>query len=141
MRSRGLWMISTAAALCAAAPAWAQDGGEIQDSNPQNAEAPAAGEEIIVTAQKRTENVRDIPATVNVLGGETLDQARVGDITDIVALVPGLEVGTSSGAQLGYVSLRGLPPQVFGEITEQVRMDFADGAVGVYLDACLRRLP
>jgi hypothetical protein len=30
---------------------------------------------------------------------------------------------------------------MLGEIAEQVRMDFADGAVGVYLDARLRRLP
>jgi hypothetical protein len=30
---------------------------------------------------------------------------------------------------------------MFREVAEQVRMDFADGAVGVYLDARWRRLP
>ena len=33
------------------------------------------------------------------------------------------------------------PPQMLGEVAEEVGMDFADGAVSVDLDAVLRGLP
>ena len=47
----------------------------------QQTAAPAPGvEEIVVTAQKRAENLQDVPISVQVLGTERLDDLQVADI-------------------------------------------------------------
>lgn len=67
-------------------------------------------EEVIVTAQKRVENVRDVPASISVLGGTQLENLHATNLLDYAAYVPGLAItpGGSPG-QVG-LSLRGLSP-------------------------------
>ena len=43
-------------------------------------------EEVIVTAQKRSESVQDIPSTVNVLDGDALKDFGVLKFTDLGAI-------------------------------------------------------
>ena len=49
-------------------------------------------EEITVTAQKRTENLQDVPATVSVIGTDALSELHATRLADIGAYVPGLQV-------------------------------------------------
>ncbi|GIL38934.1 TonB-dependent receptor [Roseiterribacter gracilis] len=58
---------------------------------PQAASAQSI-EEILVTAQKRTESIREVPQAVSVLTGDQLDRLNVKEIADIAAYVPGLAV-------------------------------------------------
>lgn len=73
--------------------------------------APAAAqtdeEEIIVTAQKREERLRDVPQSVTALTEETLVRLQANNFSDYASHVPGLTVG---GGQAGNsrVTLRGL---------------------------------
>lgn len=71
---------------------------------------PLLLEEIIVTAQKRLENLQTVPASVSVLGGERIAQSSPTGIADYGAYMPGLTV--SSGGTPGQVSLalRGVAP-------------------------------
>jgi iron complex outermembrane receptor protein len=64
-------------------------------------------EEVIVTAQKRTESVMDIPSTVNVINGDSLKDFNVFSFNDLGALSAGLEI-TSFNGRSGRINLRGI---------------------------------
>ena len=55
-------------------------------------------EEIIVTAQKRSESIQDIPSTVNVIDGDALKEFSVFSFTDLDALTAGLNITSLTGA-------------------------------------------
>jgi outer membrane receptor protein involved in Fe transport len=63
-------------------------------------------EEVVVTAQKRSESVQDVPATVNVVSGEALQEFSVFNFSDVEQLTAGMTLDTSR--RQGIVSLRGL---------------------------------
>lgn len=67
--------------------------------------------EVIVTATKRSENVRDIPASIAVLSGEDLERRGAQDTADIVKLVPGANV-TSTGDSPQRVTIRGISSDI-----------------------------
>jgi iron complex outermembrane recepter protein len=86
--------------------------------------------EIIVTAQKRTENVQDVPIAISAFTADALKERSVGDVSALSAITPNVTLDAStpfsgSSAVLG-ASIRGVGSA-----------DFAfniDPAVGVYLD-------
>jgi len=101
--------------LLAAAPAWAQETAPSQAKEKEQ-EAPPADdaskpphfrEEVVVTAQKRTEAVQDIPASVTVVGGQLMEQQRADDFQDLVPLVPGLSTATGRPG-VTRITLRGV---------------------------------
>ena len=53
-------------------------------------------EEVVVTAQRRVENVQDVPATVTALSGEQLEAAGIGSTKDLTYVTPGLLWGRST---------------------------------------------
>ena len=63
--------------------------------------------EVVVTAQKRSEQLLDIPMSVSVLGGESLERAQADNFQDLVALVPGLSINTSTRG-ISRITLRGV---------------------------------
>jgi iron complex outermembrane receptor protein len=73
----------------------------------QAAAAERMLEEIIVTAQKRSESVQDIPSTVNVLDGDALKDFGVLKFTDLGALTAGLEINSFTGRS-GRMTMRGI---------------------------------
>src|SRR5690242_41914 len=56
------------------------------------AETPVAGEEIIVTARKREENVQDVPVAVTVVTEDELEESAAADISELQTQVPNLAV-------------------------------------------------
>ncbi|MGI9288233.1 MAG: TonB-dependent receptor [Pseudomonadales bacterium] len=64
-------------------------------------------EEIIVTAQKRSESVQDIPSSVNVINGDALKDFNVLSFTDLGALSAGLRIDSLTGRS-GRIVLRGI---------------------------------
>jgi outer membrane receptor protein involved in Fe transport len=70
-------------------------------------EGASAVEEIIVTAQKRSQSLADIPMSVSVLSSELLERTQADNFQDLVALVPGLSI-TSSQRGVTRVTLRGI---------------------------------
>jgi iron complex outermembrane receptor protein len=47
-------------------------------------------EEIIVTARKRDETLSDVPVTLSVFSGDTLEEKRITQIGGLIAKAPGL---------------------------------------------------
>ena len=68
----------------------------------------AALGEIIVTAQKRAENIQNVPISISVLGGRDLDKLTFEGVTDALNSVPGVAatVGFQGGAT--QISVRGV---------------------------------
>ena len=64
-------------------------------------------EEVIVTAQKRAENVQDIAATVNVLSGQDIDKFAAFDFNSIQQQTAGLTL-SSPNARNSTISMRGV---------------------------------
>ena len=63
--------------------------------------------EVVVTAQKRTENLLEIPASITVLSADMIERQRVENLLDLEALVPGLDVVVTTPGQ-SRVTLRGI---------------------------------
>ena len=83
-------------------------------------------EEVIVTAQKRAENVQDIPITINVVTGDVLDNFSIRDTNDLAASVPGLII-QHTPQNLSQVTMRGLGTGSGGESLDQSVGLFIDG--------------
>ena len=65
-------------------------------------------EEVVVTAQKRTESLQDVPVSVSVIGGDDLGQLRLRDTTEIAAQVPNMQISTPMGDSMPVISIRGI---------------------------------
>lgn len=64
-------------------------------------------EEVIVTAQKRTESVQDIAATVNVVTGDTMDEFATFTFADVEQLTAGVSLNVKN-ARNATISMRGV---------------------------------
>ena len=87
-------------------------------------------EEIIVTAQKRSENLQDVPISIQALGSETLKELNVKNFTDYVQMLPTVASQPAMGAGSGFslVYMRGIATGADGQATT------SQPSVGMYLD-------
>ena len=74
----------------------------------QQAERETDDTEIIVTAQKREERLRDVPLAITAITGDALDQSGALALRDVVTLVPSLYFSQSQGPVQSNVSIRGV---------------------------------
>jgi len=111
-------LLGTCAMAASAGMAWAQ-------------EAPAADggavelDRIVVTAQSREQELKDVPIALQVIGEDVVRETVAENIGDLDSFVPGLEVSDGQPTQAGF-KLRGLSTGDFGIGT--------DPTVGVYVD-------
>ncbi len=83
----------TGTALMAVAPAAAQV-------------VQTAEDEIVVTAQNRSESVQDVPIAINVVSGEALAEAGVTDLRELDRVAAGVQI--TQDQQNTYVAVRGI---------------------------------
>lgn len=83
-------------------------------------------EEVIVTAQKRAESIQEVPMTVAVVSGQTLNEFTIYNATDLAQSVPGLEI-TPAPQGLSSPKIRGLGTGTGAENMEQSVGLFIDG--------------
>jgi iron complex outermembrane receptor protein len=69
-------------------------GTALAQATPQAAAASASGgvEEIVVTAQRRTERLENVPASVTALTSNTLEKAQVVNVHDIQRVAAGVQI-------------------------------------------------
>lgn len=74
------------------------------------AQAQAVLEEIVVTAQKREQNIQDVPISITRMSGQWLESkfAGGGDVLELASTVPGLHVESSNGRLSPRFYMRGL---------------------------------
>ncbi|HUA24937.1 MAG TPA: TonB-dependent receptor [Steroidobacteraceae bacterium] len=98
----------------------AYSGGSAQTAS--TASSDVALEEIVVTAEKRTESARTIPISITAIGEAELKEAHVTDFAELSRAVPGLSFTTQGGTGLNNLEIRGVSSQAGGS------------TVAVYLD-------
>jgi len=96
----------------------------------QAQEAPATVDEIVVTAQKRTQNLQDVPIVVTTVSGSTLRAAGVRDIKDLTILTPGLTVTSTTSSTSTTARVRGV-----GTVGDNIGLE---SSVGVVIDGVYR---
>src|SRR5688500_9888626 len=98
-RFQALKSVSIAAIACAvAAPAYAQTGSE----------DGAQVEELLVTARKREERLRDVPVAATALSAEDIrDQGGLANAQALLSNSPGVNFANTANALTSDVSIRG----------------------------------
>lgn len=91
--------------------------------------AAAELEEIVVTAQRRAQDLQDVPLAVSALSGEQAVKSGIHDLAGIATRVPGLTFSPFSPGQ-NIVALRGVSSNDDGAGTDNSVAVFVDG---VYL--------
>ncbi len=82
-------------------------GGVAYAQQAQQTEAGAGLEEIIVTAQKRVEDAQKVPISIQVLGGEKLEQLQVSNFEDYAKFLPSMSFQTLGPGQ-AQIYFRGI---------------------------------
>ncbi len=89
-----------------------------------NDPASTAVEEVVVTAQKRAERLKDVPASVTALTGSNLKDIGAAKLDDYAGLIPGFTVTNASVLEAStQLSIRGVTTGLGGNPT-----------VGIYID-------
>lgn len=102
--------LAAGAAFFAAGSAWAQTEDSVA--------------EILVTARKIEENLREVPLSITAFTSEQIEEARINNLNDLANLTPGLQFFNPIGEFLPTPVIRGVAPtDVFGE-----------NNVGIFLD-------
>jgi iron complex outermembrane receptor protein len=114
----------SAAACLAASPASAQQASAQETAGPDQIQ------EIVVTAQKRSENLEDVPIAITAFTAEALREKNIVDVQGLGRLTPNVNLDTASpfggSNQVLSASIRGIGQDDFG-----INLD---PGVGVYVD-------
>jgi len=109
-----------------ALPALAQDAAPAQ----QKQEEAKTLDTMVVTAQKREEQLQDVPIIVTALSQQTLQDTGVRDIKDLQILVPGLTVTSTQNEAITTARIRGI-----GTVGDNLGLE---SSVGVVIDGVYR---
>lgn len=74
----------------------------------QEADTAAVEGDIVVTAQKRAENVQDVPISIAAFSATTLQQANVIDVRDLQRIVPNFTAFRATQAANVRLNIRGI---------------------------------
>ena len=72
------------------------------------AQASSFEDEVIVTARRRAESIRDVPGSITAITAQTLQEAGVERVEDFVGLTPGVTLVNAAEAGDTQVNIRGI---------------------------------
>ena len=129
--ARRVALLSASAMIALASAAYAQ--------TPQAQVAPASAAppadtqvgEVVVTAQRRAENLQSIPLSVTAVSGAELRNQDINDVSRLEQVVPGLRLGRSGAAER---------PAIRGVYTEAIGIN-SDPRIGFYIDEVYQSRP
>ena len=82
-------------------------------------------EEIIVTAQRRAENIQDVPISITAFGGDFLTENGMVLIEDVSRMTPNFSINTTYQATNNRITIRGI-----GSVGNSA----IESSVGVFID-------
>lgn len=121
-----------------ASSATAQDEQTVPSLEPEDEVAPPApgdsamddsSAEIVVTAQKRTERLIEVPLAVTVVSGETLASQQINDSQSLSRAVPALSYQQGGAPNNSSFRIRGVGTSLFGQGVEPSVSVVVDGVV------------
>ena len=131
-------LLTTTAAIAGASAATAQDAAPVTPAavapvpsaptEPRPSVSTNNGiAEIVVTAQKRSQNLQDVPIAISAISGDTLRAKGITDTAGLMGTLPSLQVTTPYGKTQPNFSLRGV--SVANEFSASTA-----SPIGVYVD-------
>ena len=118
------YAITTILSACAGA-------AHAADATAPEEESSAGIQEVVVTAQRRSESIQDVPITIQALSSETLRQLHVTTFDDVIRLLPNVTF-SSNGPGQGNIYMRGLSAGFAGNQSSAAVAPFPN--VATYLD-------
>ena len=116
-------LLSGAAWSVLAGASFAQDA----DRTPSANERASAVDDIVVTARRREESLKDVPVAVTAVSGEQLEARGAADITELARSTPSLTLNAARGSNSTLISfIRG--------VGQQDPLWGFDPGVGLYID-------
>ena len=106
-----------------------QPAASIKDSGAKAAVAKKSAktgtttlDSVTVTAQKRTENARDVAAAISVVGSEQIENQHVTSLVDLAGSLPSVQIETAGAPGQTSIAIRGISSLKVGAV------------VGTYID-------
>jgi iron complex outermembrane recepter protein len=126
LSARGLvrilaWTLAVAIPVDAATAA---DSTAVAGSADETGEPVVKIEEVVISAQKRTENLQDVPISAQVVSSQLLSQENFNSLTELTQTVPAVHI--SSGTYSNSLFIRGIGSDVSNPSVEQAVATFVD---------------
>lgn len=119
-----------------ATPALAQQISDAQaQTEAASADPAVALDRVVVTANKRVENIRDVAASISVIGERQLENIGASSLADYAALIPGLQVQDNGSPGQTSVSLRGISAMSSSATVATYIDEVPVGSSGIYQGA------
>ena len=115
--------------LCSTASAVVLAGLTPLTAQAQETDTPTV-DSIVVTAQKREQNLQDVPVVVTAVGAKLLQDTGIKDIKDLTILTPGLIVTSTSSEASTTARIRGV-----GTVGDNPGLE---SSVGIVIDGVYR---
>src|SRR5690606_17236284 len=135
-RSRLALAIGTAIVLSATGSALAQDAESAGTAGPGATEL----DRVVVTANKREENIREVAIAITRLGEQQLENLNATQMSDYASYVPGLQSQSSGTPGQVQVSMRGIAAMSPGSTVGTYVDEAPVGSNSLYQQATLYQL-
>ncbi|MEO0883464.1 MAG: TonB-dependent receptor [Pseudomonadota bacterium] len=113
--------LSLTSCLCVISPAIGQDDNETPSAT--SGDNVSILDQITVTAQKREQNLLEVPSSLTVFNAEAIAFNRIEDLEDFASRSPNVKIASSGNPNRSNVSIRGIS-----------RLGGSFNSVGVYVD-------
>ncbi|QNN65281.1 TonB-dependent receptor [Sphingomonas rhizophila] len=120
-------LLISASLFAFATPVFAQEAAPATDASAatQVADDETGSVEVVVTARKREEQLKDVPIAATAVTGDTIEKRGLTSVKEVAALTPSLNIN-SDGAGRAFVSIRGVGTTLIDTIQPGVGI-FVDG--------------
>ena len=126
-RRKSFWMCGAALALSAPVAVHAQNVAPDEGASMAVDDVP--GDEIVVTAQKREQNLQKVPVSVSVLSSSVLADNRVSGLEQLAQVSPSIGFTNSANTRGQGLSIRGIGTLNFSDGVEPSVSTVIDGVV------------
>ncbi|TMJ11559.1 MAG: hypothetical protein E6G94_15765, partial [Alphaproteobacteria bacterium] len=133
MTMRTATLLLAGSILASAAPAFAQGQPSVSPdptapeqaaAAPTEAQPEQAGGDIVVTARRREESLKNVPIAITAITGDRLRELQVNSVKDVANYTPGLNINSDSVGR-AFVSIRGIGTTL---------IDTVQPGVGIFID-------
>src|ERR1700734_1817460 len=109
----------------------ANAGSVLGDAPASDASSSSEVQQVVVTAQRRSENLQDVPITIQAVTGDQLKALNVQTFSDLLKYTPNVTT-SANGPGMGNIFMRGLSSGGSGNQSQSTTAPFPN--VALYLD-------
>src|SRR5438067_4915910 len=100
----------------------------------------AEAERVVVTAEKREQNIQEVPSSISVINDVELDNLHATQLTDYAPYIPGFQVNSLGSPGQTTISLRGIADITSGATVATYIDETPMGSSGIYQRADINEL-